>query len=361
MKKNSVVLKILLQLFALLSIILFILSVFSNNKRDVRRMIAKQRELAKIGSDFSMVEYNEKSTTKWGQRVYTIKGKIKFDEQPYRLESEINRSSIHPELITVKQIPNSTDFDVTIRKGNKNDHYASVSIYGQIVSHGKLKEIADSGIVIVDGQLAFDSGKNIEKLSDSLIKQRKNIEEHYKTVANSCQQFTRDFNTFKEEDFILLDANGRAEFLKEFETKLQSHSQCLSKEKQFYQELSFACKAPWNKFFEYPAEINKLVKEMDTSINKYEEICSNASNLLKNRQYTHQQIAAGRYKILNLQGAASSRTPQSKKARNIYPRSKRVNPKGTNNTSNANKGNFIASPEVISPDSDSIKLQINTL
>ena len=82
-----------------------------------------------------------------------------------------------------------------------------------------LKEIADSGIVIVDGQLAFDSGKNIEKLSDSLIKQRKNIEEHYKTVANSCQQFTRDFNTFKEEDFILLDANGRAEFLKEFETK----------------------------------------------------------------------------------------------------------------------------------------------
>lgn len=352
MNKKNIMLSKLLKVLLLISAFLVLMTVCSSNKRQVKKIIAGKKEFAKIGTGFSIVDYNEESTTKWGRRVYTIRGKIEFDDKPYLLEREIEQSAMHPGLVIAKSIQNNVDFYVRIYKWSKNYHTSDINMPGKLVSHGMLTDISRDGIVIVDGQPAFNSEKNIEKLSDLLMHRKEDIAKHFNDIAKEYSQFTDDFNAFKNEDFAVLKTADRLQYLKIFEKKLQIYLQNLSKEKQFYQEIAFARQFPWNKFFVYPVEIGKLEREMKVSIDKYEKFTSEASILLKDRSHIHQQIIKGRYKVLHLRGTTSKKSPQSTSPKYINPgkvdvKKKHVKP--------------MTSPENTSADSGSMVLKINTL
>ena len=354
MNKKNIMLSRLLKILLLTSAFLGLTAVFSSNKREVKKIIAGKKELAKTGTAFSIVDYNEESTTKWGRRVYTIRGKIEFDDKPYLLEDEEKQSAVPLGLVIVKSIQNNADFYIRIYKGSKNYHISDIKIPGKLISHDTLTDISRNGVVIVDGQPAFNSEKNIEKLSDLLMRRKENIVKHCNDVEKEYSQFTDDFNAFKKENFAVLKTADRLQYLKNFEKKLQINLQNLSKKKQFHQEIAFARQSPWNKFFVYPVEIGELEREMKVSIDKYEKITSNASILLKNRLHIHQQIIKGHYTVIHLRSTTSSQSPQ------------RISPgyidfRETDVTKNTKHVNQIKSPENTSADSGSITLKINTL
>ena len=354
MNKKNIMLSKLLKVLLLISAFLVLMTVCSSNKRQVKKIIAGKKEFAKIGTGFSIVDYNEESTTKWGRRVYTIRGKIEFDDKPYLLEREIEQSAMHPGLVIAKSIQNNADFYVKIYKGTKNYHTSAVDMPGKLISHGTLTDISRDGIVIVDGQPVFNSGKNIENLSDLLMHQKENIVKHFNDVEKKYSQFTDDFDAFKEENFAVLKTADRLQYLKNFEKKLQVYLQNLSTEKQFYQKIAFARQFPWNKFFIYPVEVGKLEREMKVSIDKYEKITLDASMLLKDRSHIHQQIIKGHYKVLHLRGTTSKKSPQSTSPRYI-------NPGKVDVKKNMKHVKPMTSPENTSADSGSMVLKINTL
>lgn len=222
MKKELISLKKILNVLLGITLVLILLTV-CDHKRTVKKMLAADSVLSKIGSDFSLVEYNETKKSRRRSRVYEIQGKIRFDEETFVIESEIPKSSIHPALVMAKKAPEEVPFSATIERGRYPFQSVRIATSGRILSRSAMEELFPDGIVLVNGKTALKSDKNIKKLSDSMMKQKSAIEEHYNAVKKEYSILVQEYEAFKQKNFKGLKKIEREMQLGDFEQKLRTH------------------------------------------------------------------------------------------------------------------------------------------